>query len=103
MEAPWIHRLLCYYGGKFVHSFYSAIHVDGQEHVPAHGPLIVVSSHHNQIVDICVLSHDFPYQRPHSYWAKRSLFKNPVFRYILLNSGNIPGTRTRTHSAHGRS
>ncbi|EJD52571.1 hypothetical protein AURDEDRAFT_55616 [Auricularia subglabra TFB-10046 SS5] len=94
MQAPWIHRALCLTGGAMADTFYHSIHVDGEEHVPEHGvPLIVVSSHHNQIVDICVLSRDFPHKRRHSYWAKSSLFKNPVAGYILRNSGNIPVDR----------
>ena len=35
----------------------------------------------------------FPYKRPLHYWAKSSLFKNPIANIIFTNTGNIPVDR----------
>ncbi|KAI0764978.1 glycerol-3-phosphate-1-acyltransferase [Fomes fomentarius] len=73
--------------------YYSEIYVDGQENVPRDGPLIIVSCHHNEILDIATLSITIPHRRPVCFWAKSTLFKNPLVRAILLSSGSIPVAR----------
>ncbi|KAI0360695.1 glycerol-3-phosphate-1-acyltransferase [Trametes cingulata] len=73
--------------------FYSEIYVDGQENVPRDGPLIIASCHHNEILDIATLSVTTPHGRPVCFWAKSTMFKNPLVRAILLSSGSIPVAR----------
>ncbi|KAI0371934.1 glycerol-3-phosphate-1-acyltransferase [Pilatotrama ljubarskyi] len=73
--------------------FYSEIYVDGQENVPRDGPLIIASCHHNEILDIATLSVTIPHGRPVCFWAKSTMFKNPLVRAILLSSGSIPVAR----------
>ncbi|RDX54483.1 acyltransferase [Lentinus brumalis] len=73
--------------------FYSDIYVDGEENVPPNGPLIIASCHHNEILDIATLSVTIPHRRPVCFWAKSTLFKNPVVGAILRSSGSIPVTR----------
>ncbi|KAG6917822.1 hypothetical protein DXG01_000882 [Tephrocybe rancida] len=59
-------------------SFFTEIRVIGGENVPKDGPIIVTATHHNMMLDPAVLS---------------SLFANPIVRYILFSSGNIPVDR----------
>jgi hypothetical protein len=33
-------------------SFFSRIHIDGEEHVPLEGPVIALANHHNSAVDV---------------------------------------------------
>ncbi|EIW55730.1 glycerol-3-phosphate-1-acyltransferase [Trametes versicolor FP-101664 SS1] len=73
--------------------FYSEIYVDGQENVPLDGPLIITPCHHNELLDIATLSVTIPHGRPVCFWAKSSMFKNPLARAILLSSGSIPVAR----------
>ncbi|KAI9063659.1 glycerol-3-phosphate-1-acyltransferase [Trametes sanguinea] len=73
--------------------FYSEVYVDGKENVPPDGPLIVASSHHNEILDIATLSVTIPHGRPVCFWAKSTMFKNALVRAILLSSGSIPVAR----------
>ncbi|KAI0746755.1 glycerol-3-phosphate-1-acyltransferase [Daedaleopsis nitida] len=73
--------------------FYSDIYVDGQENVPHDGPLIIASCHHNEILDIATLSITIPHRRPVCFWAKSTMFKNPLVRAVLLSSGSIPVAR----------
>ena len=35
----------------------------------------------------------FPHKRILNYWSKASLFANPVLKWILLSTGNIPVAR----------
>ncbi|KAK0475577.1 hypothetical protein IW261DRAFT_1567977 [Armillaria novae-zelandiae] len=51
------------------------------------------ATHHNMILDPIILSTSFPYKRILHYWSKASLYANPVVRYILLSTGNIPVDR----------
>lgn len=39
------------------------------------------------------LASSFPHRRILNYWTKASLFANPVLKFILLSSGNIPVDR----------
>ncbi|KAG8812462.1 hypothetical protein FRB91_011427 [Serendipita sp. 411] len=73
--------------------FFREVHVIGEENVPKEGPVIVCCTHHNMMIDPAVLSSTVAYGRPLHYWAKASLFKNPIARKILLASGVIPVDR----------
>ncbi|KAH9849378.1 glycerol-3-phosphate-1-acyltransferase [Lenzites betulinus] len=73
--------------------FYSEIYVDGQENVPGDGPVIITPCHHNELLDIATLSITIPYGRPVCFWAKSTMFKNPLTGAILLSSGSIPVAR----------
>lgn len=61
--------------------------------MPKDGPIIVTATHHNMMLDPVVLSVGFPHRRILNYWSKASLFNNPIMRYILFSSGNIPVDR----------
>ncbi|KAM5537073.1 hypothetical protein V8D89_009219 [Ganoderma adspersum] len=103
--------------------YYSEVYVDGEENVPPDGPLIMcvtspaatphqrldltqdliisanissrtrTSCHHNEILDIATLAVTIPHHRPVCFWAKSTLFKNPLVGAILLSSGSIPVAR----------
>ncbi|TBU45439.1 acyltransferase [Dichomitus squalens] len=79
--------------------YYSEVYVDGQENVPTDGPLILTSCHHNEILDIATLSVTIPHGRPVSFWAKSTMFKNPLVRAVLLSSGSIPVARNPNAAA----
>lgn len=51
------------------------------------------------MVDPAVLSTVFPDKRPLHYWAKSTLFANPIAGYILKSAGNIPVDRTTKDNA----
>ncbi|PBK73412.1 acyltransferase [Armillaria solidipes] len=91
-----LHKAIRYVVGVAAGSFFTEIRVIGEENVPKGGPIIVMNSaatHHNMILDPIILSTSFPYKRILHYWSKASLYANPVVRYILLSTGNIPVDR----------
>ncbi|KZT70639.1 hypothetical protein DAEQUDRAFT_179796 [Daedalea quercina L-15889] len=92
MELKLVYRILRALSDRAL-DFYSEVHVEGTYNVPADGPLIVVSCHHNEILDIATLAVTIPHRRPLCFWAKSSLFKNPLTRAILVSSGSIPVRR----------
>jgi 1-acyl-sn-glycerol-3-phosphate acyltransferase len=51
------------------------------------------------MVDPGVLSSLFPDKRPLHYWAKSTLFANPIAGYILKSAGNIPVDRSSKDNA----
>jgi 1-acyl-sn-glycerol-3-phosphate acyltransferase len=51
------------------------------------------------MVDPSVLSSLFPHKRQLHYWAKSTLFSNPIAGYILRSAGNIPVDRTTKDNA----
>lgn len=88
-----LHKAIRYVVGVAAGSFFTEIRVIGEENVPKDGPIIVAATHHNMILDPIILSTSFPYKRILHYWSKASLYANPVVRYILLSTGNIPVDR----------
>ncbi|KAJ3524678.1 hypothetical protein NM688_g8520 [Phlebia brevispora] len=92
-DAKILHRVLRRVAGWAVTSFFTEIHVIGEENVPKSGPIIVTATHHNMMLDPAVLSCAFPYGRILHYWAKASLFAHPVLNYVLTSAGNIPVDR----------
>ncbi|TFK74279.1 glycerol-3-phosphate-acyltransferase [Pluteus cervinus] len=92
-ETPFLHRLIRGTAGMAAASFFTEIRVIGGENVPKDGPIIVTATHHNMMLDPVILSVGFPHRRMLNYWSKATLFANPIARYILLSSGNIPVDR----------
>ncbi|KAF8608633.1 hypothetical protein BDV93DRAFT_518712 [Ceratobasidium sp. AG-I] len=87
------HEVILGIAGKAVWAFFSDVRVLGSENVPETGPVILACTHHNMAVDAAVLSWAMPYNRRVHYWAKSSLFKNPVAKFILTSSGVLPVDR----------
>lgn len=67
-----------------------ALRLVGMENVPCDGPLLVASNHLSN-ADPIILEAAFP--RPLFFLGKSELFRNPVFRWILLRFGGIPVER----------
>ncbi|KIM26219.1 hypothetical protein M408DRAFT_330764 [Serendipita vermifera MAFF 305830] len=93
MPVGYIHFFLRKVASLALSGFFREIHVIGEENVPKDGPLIVVCTHHNMMIDPGILSNTMPDLRPVHYWAKASLFGHPIARKILLASGVIPVDR----------
>ncbi|KAH7108053.1 hypothetical protein BKA62DRAFT_780887, partial [Auriculariales sp. MPI-PUGE-AT-0066] len=88
-----LHTTLRSTGAAAVWAFFSHAYEENLDVVPRTGATIIVANHHNQLVDVCVLTRNFPYRRVTQYWAKASLFRNPIARYVLTGSGNVPVDR----------
>lgn len=88
-----LHRITRKLATWSVSSFFQEIHIIGEENVPVDGPIIVVSTHHNMMVDPMTLSTVFPHKRPLHYWSKASLYINPVVAWYFKHTGNIPVDR----------
>lgn len=76
------------------------LRVIGAEHVPADGPLIVVSNHLSN-ADPPILIVAFP--RPLFFMGKAELFRNPVLGWIVRKFGGFPverGTADRAALRH---
>ncbi|KAH8827334.1 glycerol-3-phosphate-acyltransferase [Flagelloscypha sp. PMI_526] len=86
-----LHRFLRKIASLACQSFFHEIHVIGSEYIPQDGPVIVVATHHNMMLDPAVLSSGFPGIL--HYWSKASLYANPIVKEILLSTGNIPVDR----------
>jgi glycerol-3-phosphate O-acyltransferase/dihydroxyacetone phosphate acyltransferase len=71
--------------------FYGRIDVIGLEHVPSHGPLVVVANHQNALVDPMLLLATLP--RRLVPIAKAPLFHSPLFAPFLRLAGAIPAHR----------
>ncbi|KAI0769443.1 glycerol-3-phosphate-acyltransferase [Trametes elegans] len=95
-----VHRVIRRIAGWAVVSFFTEIHVIGSENVPKEGPIIVTATHHNMMLDPAILSCVFPHKRVLHYWAKASLFANPIMKTILTSAGNIPVDRKASDKRH---
>ncbi|TFY66859.1 hypothetical protein EVG20_g4226 [Dentipellis fragilis] len=93
MELMLVYRALRKISDWTLSTFYTEVYVDGQENVPANGPVILCSNHHNEIIDIATLAATIPHRRQVCFWAKSGMFKNPISRFIMVSSGSIPVNR----------
>ncbi|KAF9447368.1 hypothetical protein P691DRAFT_776198 [Macrolepiota fuliginosa MF-IS2] len=89
MELKLAYRLFRMASTWMVGGWYSDVFIGGFENVPKTGPLILAVTHHNEIVDIAVLSASTPHGRPICFWAKSSMFKHPVMSFIMESGGAI--------------
>ncbi|KAF8628300.1 hypothetical protein AX17_006003 [Amanita inopinata Kibby_2008] len=99
MEPKLVYRTLRKISDWTVNGYYSQVWVEGQENVPADGPLIIASTHHNEIIDSATLTVTIPHGRHISFWAKASMFVNPLARAIMESSGAIPVRRNPNKSS----
>ncbi|KAG7440745.1 uncharacterized protein BT62DRAFT_1012338 [Guyanagaster necrorhizus] len=93
MTLKLVYRILRKLSDWIVDGFYSEVYVEGAENVSKDGPLIIAATHHNEIIDVAALAVTIPYRRHVCFWAKSTIFSNPVFGSILASSGAIPVTR----------
>ena len=66
--------------------------VIGRENMPAFGPVLVLSNHQSMLDPLLV---GLIFDRQLQYLAKKSLFHNPVLRFIIDSVGTIPIDRER--------
>ncbi|KJA21828.1 hypothetical protein HYPSUDRAFT_683762 [Hypholoma sublateritium FD-334 SS-4] len=99
MELKLVYRALRKISDWTVTGYYSEIDVQGVENVPEDGPLIIASTHHNEIIDIATLAMTIPQRRHLSFWAKSTMFANPLAGAILSSSGAIPVKRNPNGSS----
>lgn len=102
MELKLVYRALRKISDWALSEFYSEVYVEGQHNVPEAGPLIIVASHHNEMIDIATLAATIPYRRHLCFWAKSTMFKNPLSRVILTSSGAIPVYRNPNSNSAAR-
>ena len=67
---------------------YRRVEVEGVEHVPATGPLLIVANHQHALVDSLALLDALP--RPAGPLAKAPLFRVPVIGRLLRGVGAVP-------------
>ncbi|KAH7097251.1 acyltransferase [Auriculariales sp. MPI-PUGE-AT-0066] len=79
-----LHRVIRRLARLSLWSFFADMYVVGQENVPEDGPVLMLTG--------CSAS-TVPFKRVIHYWAKSTLFKNPVLGYVLKSTGNIPVDR----------
>ncbi|KAL1745940.1 hypothetical protein HDZ31DRAFT_35277 [Schizophyllum fasciatum] len=93
MELKLVYRCLRQLSVWVADDYYGDIVADGEENVPQSGPVILAATHRNESIDVAILAVTVPHGRQVSYWAKSSLFKQPVLRWIMQSSGAIPVQR----------
>ncbi|KAF5339816.1 hypothetical protein D9611_009144 [Ephemerocybe angulata] len=99
MELKLVYRFLRQVSDWVVDNYYSEVVVEGEENVPIHGPIIIASTHHNEMIDIAALAAKLPHRRHLAFWAKASMFKNPLGRAVMTSSGAIPVRRNPNNAA----
>ena len=67
--------------------------VEGREHVPPRGPLIIVANHQSN-VDPSLLVTSIPLRL--RFLAKQSIFNGPVTKWFLKSCGAFPVNRTNS-------
>ncbi|KAJ1304729.1 hypothetical protein OPQ81_005867 [Rhizoctonia solani] len=87
------HEVILGIASRGVWAYFSEANIIGSENVPETGPIILACTHHAMAVDAAVLSWAVPHHRRVHYWAKSSLFKNPIAKFVLTNSGVLPVDR----------
>jgi 1-acyl-sn-glycerol-3-phosphate acyltransferase len=80
--------------------FYRRIDAIGLDHVPLHGPLLIVANHHNALVDALLLLSTVP--RHLVPVAKAPLFGHPVLGPLLRLVRALPAHRQQDNSEEAR-
>lgn len=85
----WFHHL-CRLVVRIYFYIWHGVHIEGREHLPREGGVLVVSNHQSHL-DPPILS-GFA-TRPIHFLAKQELFEVPVFKYIMYGMGMVPTPR----------
>ncbi|EAU86620.2 hypothetical protein CC1G_07278 [Coprinopsis cinerea okayama7 len=104
MELKLVYRGLRKVSDWILDGYFSEVVVEGKENVPVEGPLVIASTHSNDMIDIAALAVTVPHRewRFLCFWAKSDMFKNPIAAAILRSSGAIP-VRRNPNKASSRS
>ena len=78
---------------RFLQNISLKISVEGRDHVPPRGPLIIVANHQSN-VDPSLLVTSIPLRL--RFLAKKSLFSGPVTNWFLKSYGAFPVNRTNS-------
>ncbi|KAH7890472.1 hypothetical protein F5I97DRAFT_1835619 [Phlebopus sp. FC_14] len=97
MQLMLAYRLLRKISDWSMFGFYSEVSCQWGQERQRDGPLFRNATHHNEIINIAALSVTIPYRRQVHYWAKFTLFKNPVSGALLTSAGSIPVNRNRNN------
>ena len=73
--------------------FYRDVAIDGIEHVPARGPLLVVANHPNQLVDAMLVGTTLP--RDVTFTGKAILLDNPLLAVLMRRLPFVPLRRAQ--------
>jgi 1-acyl-sn-glycerol-3-phosphate acyltransferase len=97
----WLHHLIRFIIFSLVRLFYPQIEMQGRENLPTGGPVIFVLNHPNGLMDPIMLM--LGLKQPVSFWAKSTLFGNPLGRVFMEAFGALPIYRRRDNSLAGGS
>jgi 1-acyl-sn-glycerol-3-phosphate acyltransferase len=92
-----VRRLLRGLLGVVLRVFFRRLEVDGSEHFPPNGPLMLVPNHPSGLVDPAVVLCLSP--RPVSFLAKEPLFRMPVLGAIVRALDSLPVYRHQDEGA----
>ena len=81
-------RFVRWFVFSLVRLFYPRIEVRGREHVPAQGSVMFVLNHPNGLMDPMLLMVGLDW--PVVFWAKSTLFGNPVGKFFCEAFGALP-------------
>ena len=82
-----------YHGARSLIEVFATLEIEGWEHVP--GGACLFASNHQSMVDPPLLGSCLP--REISFIARRSLFDNPVFGFVIRACHSIPVEIGRAH------
>ncbi|MDR3255228.1 MAG: 1-acyl-sn-glycerol-3-phosphate acyltransferase [Synergistaceae bacterium] len=81
---------------RIVFTLYNRLEIRGLDKVPR-GAVLIVASNHSSYIDPPLLGGLFPGRL--KYLAKESLFRNPVFGFLISSLGAMPVTRENSQNA----
>jgi glycerol-3-phosphate O-acyltransferase / dihydroxyacetone phosphate acyltransferase len=80
-----------------LHWYYSEVIVQGGDHIPARGPILVVANHPNALVDALLVGTAIP--RRVLITAKATLFEHPLLAPLFAAVGVVPLRRAKDERA----
>ena len=80
--------VLVKFGRLVVWFYYSPVRIVGRDHIPQHGPLLLVANHANSLIDPVLVG--FTAKRRVNFLAKAPLFDVPLFGRFMAWLGMIP-------------